>query len=226
MDKFPCFSQGFVYHIHFLVKANLFNLIKRHLQFRIIEDIVVCHAPFPIWKGRWKITDPSYAMIGYVIPLVRASTLFVAEAHGLGKCPDTLSHCSIYPLYCQATLLLPNRHSICCPLVDSNTWILGLDVDILSHHLDCSSIRNDWFRQSECISLHLMFRAVVNDWVVDIKYLLLWTSTRSVEYSMTDDTMRLLRWGGCVEFSGQCTSIRHAMQIYMLAWRGCPDPVT
>jgi hypothetical protein len=74
-----------------------------------------------------------------------------------------LPHFIIHLLCCQATLILPNPHGFCCPLADSNTGVLGLDVDLKSQYRDCISICDDRFRQSEGITLHFRFSMVVND---------------------------------------------------------------
>jgi hypothetical protein len=75
--------------------------------------------------------------------LLVAGALLVDDAHGLGNLPDALPHCIIYPLCCQATLILPNPTGFCCTLADSNTGVLGPDADLKSRHLDCISICDD-----------------------------------------------------------------------------------
>ena len=82
-------------------------------------------------------------MIDYAIPLLGAGALLVDDAHVLRNLPDALPHFIIYPLCCQATLMLPNPDGFCFSLAGSNTGILGPDADLKSWHLDCISIFND-----------------------------------------------------------------------------------
>ena len=82
-------------------------------------------------------------MIDYEIPLLGAGALLVDDGHALGNLPDTLPDFIIYPLYCHATLILPNPGGFCCPLADSNTGVLGRDADLLSRHMDYISICKD-----------------------------------------------------------------------------------
>lgn len=98
-----------------------------------------------------------------------AGTQLDADAPALGHLPDMLPHFIIFPLCCQATHLLPNSHGFCCPLANSNTWILGPQGDCLYPHLDCIGICDDWFQQQDGIESHFGFSMVVTDWVVDLK---------------------------------------------------------
>jgi hypothetical protein len=110
-----------------------------------------------------------------VIPLLGASALLVDDAHGLGNVWYMLPHFIIYPLCCQATLIMPNPHGFCCPVADSNTGTLGPDVDMYSRHVDCISIWDDGFRQPEGITLYCRFSMVVNDSISKM-YFSLWES--------------------------------------------------
>jgi len=189
VDYFPHFSQGFVDPLLSSANDNLGKLVSGSLEFLTIEVRLVCQVPFPKWCFRLQITDSSNATIDLEIPFLWASSLLVADAHGLGNLPDALPHFIIFPLCYQATLLLANPHGFHCPLADSNTSVLGPDVDLLSRHLDCISICNDWFWQPEGIMLHYTFSTAVNDWVVDTKCSLLWTSVRSIEYIIKGNVM-------------------------------------
>ena len=125
------------------VKANLRELVQCCLDFLTIEVGLVCHVPFSKGPFGLQFTNSSNAMIDWEIPLLAAGALLVDEAHGLGNLPDALPHFIIHPLCCQATLILPNPHGICWPMADSNTGVLGPDVDLKSRHLDCISICDD-----------------------------------------------------------------------------------
>ena len=68
--------------------------------------------------------------------MLGAGALLVAYAHALGNLPDVLLHFTIYLWCCQATPTLPNLHGFSCPFADSNTRVLGPDVDLVSQDLD------------------------------------------------------------------------------------------
>jgi hypothetical protein len=112
------------------VKANLLKVVQCWLVFLITEIGHVCHQPFPKQSFRLQITDSNHVTMDYEIPLLGVSTLLVDDAHELGNLPDTLPHFIIYPLCCQATLLLLNRHGFCCLSADYNTGVLGPDTDL------------------------------------------------------------------------------------------------
>jgi len=140
VHEFPLLSLGLFEPILPSVKANLRELVQCCLEFLTIEVSLVCHVPFSKRPFGLQFTDSSNATIGEEIPLLGAGALSVDDAHGLGNLPDALPHFIIYPLCCQAILILPNPHGFCCPLADSNTSVLGPDVDLKSRHLDCISI--------------------------------------------------------------------------------------
>jgi len=139
---------------------------------RFLDDLV-CHVPCAKRSVRCQVTDLSYTMIDWVIPLLGAGTELVPDAHGLVNLPEALPPFIIFPLNCQATLLLPNLQGFCCPLADSNSSVPGPGVDLLSRHLDCISIWDNWYWQAAGITLHLRFSTVLSEWVVDIKSSLL-----------------------------------------------------
>jgi hypothetical protein len=143
VHKFPPLSWGFFEPNLPSAKAYLHELVQWCLEFLTIEVSLVCHVPFPKWPFALQFPDSSNAMINYEITLLGAGALVVDDAHGLGNLPDVLPHFIIHLLCCQATLILPNPHGFCCPLADSNTGVLGLDVDLKSQHRDCISICDD-----------------------------------------------------------------------------------
>jgi hypothetical protein len=139
-DEWLCHSHGLFGPNCFPVNANLRELVECFLELLTIEFSLVCHVPLAKRPFRGQITDLIGAGIKYEISLVGASALLVDYAHGLGNQPDALTHCIIYPLRCQATLILSNPYGVCGLLADSNTSDLGPDGDMLSRNLDCNSI--------------------------------------------------------------------------------------
>jgi len=130
VHKWLILNRGFFEPTLSLVKANLHELVQCCLEFLTMKVSLVCHVPFPKRPSRLQITDSSNATINWKIPSLRAGASLVDDAHGLGNLPDAHPHCIIYPLCCQATIILPNAHGFCCPLADCNTGILSPDGDL------------------------------------------------------------------------------------------------
>ena len=125
VDECLLHSRGFVYPMLPPAKANLPELVQCGLDSLTIEVSLVCQVPIRMQAGRREAPDSSNAMIVKDITLLGPSALYVADAHGLVNHPDTLPHFIIVQWCCQATLLLPNPHGICCPLADTNSGDIG-----------------------------------------------------------------------------------------------------
>jgi len=129
MPKVPHLSQGVLNSSVPRAKHNILELVQCRHEFLGIEVGLVCHVL--IWKRsfRYQSTHLNNTTIDYKIPLLRAVTLHVADAYGLGNLPDRLPEFIVYPLYCHSPLLLPNSHSLCCLLTDCTINVLCPDAD-------------------------------------------------------------------------------------------------
>jgi len=65
-----------------------------------------------------------------ILTLLLAGDSLIDAAHGLDNLPELLPHFIFCPFCCQAMLILPNPHHLCCPLPYSNCLILSPEADL------------------------------------------------------------------------------------------------
>ena len=129
VDQFPGQRRGYFEPILPLAKAILHQLVHCCVEFLTIKVTVVSHVLFPKRPFECQITDSINATIDQGISLLRANALLFDVAQGLANLPEALPHFIIYPLCCQATLIMPSPHGVGWPLADPNTGVLGPDAN-------------------------------------------------------------------------------------------------
>jgi hypothetical protein len=111
-------------------QAKIGELIECYREFLTTEASHVCNVLFQLEPCRHEISDLGYFTIDCDIQLLGAVDLIIIGTYGLWNLPHMLCRFIIFPLYCQATLLLPKPHGVSHPLADSNTSICSPDATL------------------------------------------------------------------------------------------------